>query len=76
MLKLRGVTFTSLIEKEKNIGVIAQEIASVIPYVVRTSNDGMMSVAYGNLTALLIEAVKEQNKRIDELEKRINKNQS
>jgi hypothetical protein len=33
--------------------------------------DGVKSVAYGNIIGLLIEAIKEQDKRIDDLERRL-----
>ena len=50
----------------KRIGLIAQEVEEVIPEVVSTTDDGYKSVAYANLVAVLIEAVKEQQKIIDE----------
>jgi hypothetical protein len=41
-------------------GLIAQELAEVLPEAVSTDPDtGMMSVAYGNVASLLVEAVKE-----------------
>ena len=47
----------------------------VLPDVVFTSDiDGTKSVAYSNIVALLIEAIKEQNKRIEILESKINLN--
>jgi len=70
--KLRGVEYNKIDNPEKSIGVIAQEIEEVIPEVVREDNEGMKSVAYGNITAVLIEAIKEQQKQIDELKSIIN----
>jgi hypothetical protein len=49
-------------------GVIAQEIQKIAPELV-TDNDGTLSVAYGNLTGYLIEAVKELKAEIEELKK-------
>jgi hypothetical protein len=43
----------------KDIGVIAQEVEAVLPELVTTSKDGYKAVNYSNLTAVLIEAVKE-----------------
>jgi hypothetical protein len=40
-------------------GVLAHEVAAVLPEVVSADTDGMMHVSYGNIAALLIEAVKE-----------------
>jgi hypothetical protein len=70
---IRGVTFTrkDLADKSRKAGVIAQEVLAVLPEVVTESADGAYSVAYGNLTALLIEAIKEQQAQIDELKKRL-----
>ena len=73
-LKLRGVSYTrtDVEDKSKKIGVIAQEILEVVPEVVSQDENGMYAVSYGNITALLIEAIKEQQKQIDELKEIIN----
>ena len=64
---LRGVRFT--MDGSRQIGVIAQEVEAVLPEVVRADADtGQLSVAYGNITCLLIEAVKELSARVAELE--------
>jgi Chaperone of endosialidase len=71
---IRGVTFnrTDLDhDKARHAGVIAQEVLEVLPEVVTTNTDGMHSVAYGNLAALLIEAIKEQQIQIEDLKKQI-----
>jgi hypothetical protein len=57
---------------EHQIGVIAQEIESVIPEVVVENSNGIKSVAYGNITAVLIEAIKEQNVIINKLQTEVN----
>ena len=65
VMNMRGVSFTK--QAEKGIGVIAQEVEKIIPEVV---HDGeYKSVAYGNMVGVLIEAIKEQQKQIDELKK-------
>jgi hypothetical protein len=69
--QLRGVSYNKIGSEEKSIGVIAQEIQEVLPEVVREGQDGMLSVAYGNITAVLIEAIKEQQDIIAQLEERI-----
>jgi hypothetical protein len=58
------------IEGKHQIGVIAQEIEEIVPELV-TENNGIKSVSYGNITALLIEAIKEQQKQINNLEQQI-----
>jgi hypothetical protein len=56
------------------IGVIAEEIEQILPEVITRNQHGMVdSVSYGRLTAVLIEAVKEQQKQIDELKKLLSK---
>ena len=55
----------------RQAGVIAQEIEKVLPEVV-SGEDGNKSVAYGNVVALLIEAIKEQQEQIEELKEIIN----
>jgi len=50
---------------KEDIGVIAQEVADVLPELAKTNEDGFMSVRYQGLTAVLIEAVKEQQTQIE-----------
>ena len=71
--KLRGVEFNKIGEDHKSIGVIAQEIEKVIPEVVRTDDEGMKSVAYGNVVGVLIEAIKELNAEVKDLKEKLNK---
>jgi len=55
----------------RQIGVIAQEIESVLPELVFEDDRGRKNVSYSNLTAVLIEAVKEQQEQIEELKQEI-----
>jgi hypothetical protein len=55
-------------DSKRHGGVIAQEMEKVFPEIVNTGNDGLMGVEYGNISALLIEAIKEQNIKIKNLE--------
>lgn len=70
ILQLRGVTFNWKKDNSPSVGLIAQEVETVFPELVTQSN-GIKSVQYGNLVAPLIEAVKEQQKEIDNLNGRI-----
>tara|TARA_R110002167_G_scaffold278638_3_gene484471 strand:+ start:1728 stop:3293 length:1566 start_codon:yes stop_codon:yes gene_type:complete len=54
-----------------DFGVIAQEIEEVLPSLVQTREDGYKGVKYDKIVSLLIEAVKDQQKQIDELKKLI-----
>ena len=75
VLRLRGVSYFWKTEEfpqkgfteEKQIGLIAQELEKVIPELVHTDNEGYKSVSYDKLTAILIEAVKEQQEQINAL---------
>ena len=59
--KLRGVSFVRKDSSGKGIGVIAQEIEQVLPEVVVDGD--YKSVSYGNIVGLLIEAIKELEKK-------------
>jgi hypothetical protein len=56
-----------------DVGVIAQEIEEVLPQLVQTRENGYKAVKYDKLVALLIEGIKEQQSKIEELTNRINK---
>jgi len=67
IMQMRGVYFNTFIEKDRRrIGVIAQEIEQVLPEVVFTdrTEDKHKSVAYGDIIAILIEGIKEQQSTI------------
>ena len=73
-LKLRGVYYNRKDDetKTRKIGVIAQEIKEIIPEVVITSvnketGEETLSVDYGNIVGVLIEAVKELKAEIEVL---------
>ena len=68
--KLRGVTFTRRDTGSRGIGLVAQELAPIVPEAVMTHEDGLLSVAYGNLVGVLIEAVKELADKVERLEAR------
>ena len=53
--------------RKHDVGVIAQEVESVLPEVVATRNDGYKAVKYEKIVALLIEAIKEQQITINTL---------
>jgi hypothetical protein len=53
--------------KPRKIGFIAQEVEKVIPELVKTDSEGMKSVDYVSVVPFLVEAIKHQQKQIDEL---------
>lgn len=69
---INGVSFNWKDTGKKSYGVIAQELQNVLPELVNENENGL-SVSYLPLLAFLIQAVKEQDKRISELESIINK---
>lgn len=65
--RLNGVRFDWKDTNKPSIGLIAQEVEEVIPEVVHNDDRGMKTVNYGLLVAILIEAIKEQQKEINTL---------
>ncbi|HEX4646923.1 MAG TPA: tail fiber domain-containing protein, partial [Verrucomicrobiae bacterium] len=72
--RLRGVSFDWRQDEfpkrnfppGRQLGFIAQEIKAVLPEVVSQDSEGYYSVDYGKLAPLLVEAIKEQQLRLDE----------
>lgn len=82
VLRLRGVSFNwnsevvpiKFKKQNSSIGLIAQEVEKIIPEVVVTEtieNQELKTVEYGNLTAVLIEAIKEQQEQINALKETV-----
>jgi hypothetical protein len=81
VLALRGVSYRWRVDefKDKNfentpqIGLIAQEVERILPQLVETDKEGFKAVEYSKIVAVLIEAIKEQQKIIDSQKAGINK---
>lgn len=71
--QLQGVEYDNTSDGSHSIGLIAEEVGRIIPQVVQYEENGVdaSSLDYARLTALLIEAVKEQQEQIDELKSAI-----
>jgi hypothetical protein len=54
---------------DQQIGLLAQELEAQFPALVKTGDDGFKSVNYNGFTAVLLEAVKELNQKVENLEK-------
>ncbi len=65
IIQLNGIEFDWKCNQQPSIGVIAQEVEKVFPSLVKTAEN--KSVNYNGLVGVLIEAVKEQQKQIEEL---------
>tara|TARA_A100000172_G_scaffold53159_1_gene33647 strand:+ start:201 stop:2336 length:2136 start_codon:yes stop_codon:yes gene_type:complete len=76
MDKIGGYTFDwndkQSTYKGKDVGVVAQEIQSVLPEIVAGRANGYLGVKYEKIVPLLIESIKENTKKIKELEEEIN----
>jgi len=58
-------------EPTPTIGVIAQEVEKVLPTLVRESRSGEIAVNYTGLIPVLLEAIKEQQGQIEQMQRRI-----
>lgn len=68
--QMTGVYYNRTSDEEgpRKVGFIAQDLLNTLPEVVHKNDDsGFLSVDYGNITALLVEAIKEQQVLIKEL---------
>jgi hypothetical protein len=72
--RLNGIYFDWKGNGKQDIGMIAEDVGKVIPEIVAYEENGIeaKSIDYGRLTPLLIEAVKEQQKEIEELKLQLN----
>ena len=70
VLLLRGVNYTLISENTEEIGMIAQEVELIIPEAVKTkdSGDNLKGINYSGLVGLLVEAIKELNNKVTNLE--------
>jgi len=64
--RLRGVRSDWRDSGKAAVGLIAEEVENVVPEVVAHEGGAASGVSYASLVAVLVEAVKEQQKTIDE----------
>jgi hypothetical protein len=78
VLKLQGVSYDVIGTHQHQIGVIAEEVGAIIPEVVTWNADAKTAegVDYARLTALLIEATKQQQTMIEQQQKHIKDQES
>ena len=57
--------------RKHDVGVIAQELQSILPEAVAERNNGTLAVKYERIVPLLIEAVKELSNKVKELEQKL-----
>ena len=74
-MKVRGTSFEFrrdefkdyLFDEGTRFGFIAQELEEVFPEVVKTEDNGYKSVNYDGMIPVLLEAIKEQQKGIEQI---------
>ncbi|MGQ9863086.1 MAG: tail fiber domain-containing protein [Bacteroidia bacterium] len=74
VLQLQGVSFVWKDQKTQDIGLIAEEVAKVVPEVVPMEEDGKYAngLKYDHLVALLVEAIKALKQENDALHQKLN----
>jgi len=65
--KFPGMNFSD----DRQIGFSAQEVEKLFPEIVMTDANGYKSVDYGRLTPVLVEAIKQQQQEIKELQEQV-----
>jgi hypothetical protein len=71
LLLIDGKTYTMKKDGKQKIGVLAQDIQKVFPELVSTDDRDMLAVNYQGLVPVLINALKEQDGKMKEQEKRL-----
>jgi Chaperone of endosialidase len=73
--RLQGVTFSWKANGKQDFGLIAEEVAAVVPELITYDDNGKdpKAIDYSRLTTLLIEAVKEQQREINGLKEQLGK---
>ena len=76
--QIRGVTFdwnekSNELQQEKghDVGLIAQEVEKVLPEVIQIREDGIKAISYEKVVPLLVEAIKDQQIIIEDLQQRL-----
>ena len=73
VLQMRGVKFDWKEGTKDNYGFIAEEVDKLFPYLVTHDEEGKaQGIQYSKMTAVLLEAIKEQQIQIDELKSKLN----
>jgi hypothetical protein len=71
--QLEGVRYTrkDTDNEKQQVGFIAQDVLEILPEVVEGTDEHGYGISYGNITALLVEAIKAQQQQIDELKNQL-----
>ena len=71
--ELTGITFRYKDQETRSTGLIAQDVEKVLPEAVGESSTGFKTLAYGNLVGLLVEAIKDMDKKLEDLAAKVEK---
>jgi len=69
--EINGYTYIRKDTGKVESGLVAQEVLKILPEVVNMNN-GYYNISYGNLSGLLVEGIKELNKRLELIENKLN----
>lgn len=67
------IPYGKLSQNQNTYGFIAQEVERVLPQLVTTTPDGLKALNYDGIIPFLVEAIKEQNAKIENMEARLRK---
>lgn len=70
LLDISIIEFDHTLHNRHEIGLIAQEIQEIFPEVVREGNDGYLMLDYGRLIVPMLQIIQNQERRINDLERR------
>jgi len=69
--KLTGYTFTMIESGQRSAGLSAQDVKEVLPEVIGGGDD-KLTLAYGNMMGLIVEAIKELSTQVEEIKNKLN----
>ena len=71
---LTGYIYERIDTKEKETGLLAQDVIQVLPEAVHQGANGYYHLAYGNMAGLIVESIKELSARVKSLEALVKEN--
>jgi hypothetical protein len=70
LLTINGYTYIRTDTSNYETGLLAQEVKEILPEVVKFENEHY-NIAYGNMSGLFVECIKELNKKIEDLSEKL-----
>jgi hypothetical protein len=71
MIETWNEDVNEIVKQSPKTGLIAQEVQEVLPEVVVERVDGYLGLDYSKMMGLMVEAIKEQQRQIEELKSRL-----